>query len=42
LTVAFAINDFDRGTKADDANREAYHDGISENVTRCQGRALDC
>ena len=36
LTVAFGINDIGWGTKADDAHRQMYLDGIREIVTRSQ------
>lgn len=40
LTVAFGINDIGWGTKADDAHRKQYLDGIREIVTRSQKRGI--
>jgi len=40
LTVAFGINDIGWGTKADDAHRQMYLDGIREIVTRSQQRGI--
>ncbi len=40
LTVAFGINDIGWGTKADDAHRQMYLDGIREIVTRSQKRGI--
>lgn len=40
LTVAFGINDIGWGTKADDAHRQRYLDGIREIVTRSQKRGI--
>lgn len=40
LTVAFGINDIGWGTKADDAHRQKYLDGIREIVTRSQKRGI--
>ncbi len=40
LTVAFGINDIGWGTKADDAHRKAYLDGIREIVTRSRQRGI--
>ncbi len=40
LTVAFGINDIGWGTKADEAHRQMYLDGIREIVTRSQKRGL--
>jgi lysophospholipase L1-like esterase len=40
LTVAFGINDIGWGTKADDAHRQRYLDGIREIVTRSQARGI--
>lgn len=40
LTVAFGINDIGWGTKADDAHRQMYLDGIRDIVTRSQKRGI--
>lgn len=40
LTVAFGINDIGWGTKADDAHRNAYLEGIREIVLRSQRRGI--
>ena len=40
LTVAFGINDIGWGTKADDAHRQAYLDGIREIITRSRQRGI--
>jgi lysophospholipase L1-like esterase len=40
LTVAFGINDIGWGTKADDAHRQLYLDGIREIVTRSRQRGV--
>ena len=40
LTVAFGINDIGWGTKADDAHRQQYLDGIRDIVQRSQARGI--
>jgi lysophospholipase L1-like esterase len=40
LTVAFGINDIGWGTKADDAHRQAYLDGIRGIVTQSKARGI--
>ncbi len=40
VTVAFGINDIGWGTKADDAHRQKFLDGIREIITRCDQRGV--
>lgn len=40
LTVAFGINDIGWGTRADDAHRQQYLDGIRDIVTRSRKRGI--
>lgn len=40
VTVAFGINDIGWGTKADDAHKQAYLDGIRTIIERCRERKV--